>query len=120
MSSLTFRVSVSRKNIGRNHTNPKRQRGRHDWEKLPLATRSERTRPMTRYVLAPLFLAGVGMCAIAIPTLARNIQPKSPVEEATQLFNGKDLTNFYTWLVNFHHEDPAKVFTVVDAIDGAP
>jgi len=40
--------------------------------------------------------------------------------ETIQLFNGKDLTNFYTWLVNFKYEDPDQVFSVVDAIDGAP
>jgi Domain of Unknown Function (DUF1080) len=36
------------------------------------------------------------------------------------LFNGKDLSNFYTWLVNDHRADPDKVFTVVGAVDGAP
>jgi hypothetical protein len=36
-----------------------------------------------------------------------------------QLFNGKDLTNFYTWLVDYHREDPKRVFRVED-IDGAP
>ena len=37
-----------------------------------------------------------------------------------KLFNGKDLTNFYTWLVDNHHDDPNRVFTVADAIDGGP
>lgn len=37
-----------------------------------------------------------------------------------QLFNGKDLANFYTWVVNYKYEDPHKVFTVVDQIDGGP
>lgn len=36
------------------------------------------------------------------------------------LFNGKSLEGFYTWLPKFGHEDPDHVFTVVDAIDGAP
>ncbi len=36
------------------------------------------------------------------------------------LFNGKDLSNFYTWLVNDHRADPDKVFSVVGAVDGAP
>ncbi len=40
--------------------------------------------------------------------------------KAMQLFNGKDLTNFYTWLVDSHREDPHRVFSVVDAVDGAP
>jgi hypothetical protein len=36
------------------------------------------------------------------------------------LFNGKDLTNFYTWLVDTKYEDPDRVFSVVDQVDGAP
>jgi len=39
---------------------------------------------------------------------------------SVDLFNGKDLTNFYTWLVDSKYEDPDKVFSVVDQIDGAP
>jgi len=40
--------------------------------------------------------------------------------EVIQLFNGRDLSSFYTWLVNFHREDPHRVFSVVDQVDGAP
>jgi hypothetical protein len=40
--------------------------------------------------------------------------------DAIHLFNGKDLSSFYTWLVNDHHADPDKVFSVVDNVDGAP
>jgi hypothetical protein len=40
--------------------------------------------------------------------------------EAVQLFNGKDLSSFYTWLVNDKYTDPSRVFSVVDQIDGAP
>ena len=36
------------------------------------------------------------------------------------LFNGKDMDNFYTWLVDTGRRDPEKVFSVVDSIDGAP
>jgi len=36
------------------------------------------------------------------------------------LFNGKDLGNFYTWLVDDHYQDPLRVFTVVDQVDGSP
>jgi hypothetical protein len=46
--------------------------------------------------------------------------PPALADNTIRLFNGKDLTNFYTWLVNHHYEDPDKVFTVVDQIDGAP
>ncbi|MCC5908213.1 MAG: DUF1080 domain-containing protein [Balneolaceae bacterium] len=40
--------------------------------------------------------------------------------ETIELFNRKDLTGFYTWLVDFQFEDPTNVFSVVDQIDGAP
>jgi len=37
-----------------------------------------------------------------------------------RLFNGKDMSSFYTWLVDSHYEDPKRVFSVVDQIDGSP
>jgi hypothetical protein len=46
--------------------------------------------------------------------------PAGAQAQAVPLFNGKDLTNFYTWLVGTHREDPDRVFTVVDQVDGAP
>lgn len=36
------------------------------------------------------------------------------------LFNGRDLSAFYTWLPEFGHEDPHGVFTVIESLDGAP
>ena len=44
------------------------------------------------------------------------VQPK----ETIRLFDGKSLAPFYTWLVDSHREDPLRVFTVVDQVDGAP
>jgi hypothetical protein len=44
-------------------------------------------------------------------------------KETIVLFDGKtkkDLSAFYTWLPKFGNEDPDKVFTVVDQVDGAP
>ncbi len=40
--------------------------------------------------------------------------------EVIQLFNGRDLSSFYSWLVDSHREDPQRVFSVVDQVDGAP
>ncbi|HEY2932890.1 MAG TPA: DUF1080 domain-containing protein [Acidobacteriota bacterium] len=53
---------------------------------------------------------------------ARSHQEDAAVTPAQtiELFNGKDLTNFYTWLVDSKFEDPDKVFTVVDQVDGEP
>ena len=50
----------------------------------------------------------------------------SPAETATRpdrtihLFDGKSLAPFYTWLVDDHRQDPLRVFSVVDQVDGAP
>ena len=50
------------------------------------------------------------------------VAPITP-KETIVLFDGKtkkDLSEFYTWLAKFGREDPDRVFTVVDQIDGAP
>ena len=41
-------------------------------------------------------------------------------DETIRLFDGKSLAPFYTWLVDTHREDPLRVFSVVDQVDGAP
>lgn len=41
-------------------------------------------------------------------------------DRTIRLFDGKSLAPFYTWLVDDHREDPLRVFTVVDQVDGAP
>jgi hypothetical protein len=41
-------------------------------------------------------------------------------EKTLRLFDGKSLEGFETWLVDDHHRDPLRVFTVVDQVDGAP
>ena len=40
----------------------------------------------------------------------------SPGRETIHLFNGKDLTGFYTWLKGTGKEDPGKVYTVHDGL----
>lgn len=68
-----------------------------------------------RQWLTAVLVLGTGISlAVCGPT------PGRAEGEAVQLFNGKDLTNFYTWLVGDHYQDPSQVFSVVDAIDGAP
>jgi hypothetical protein len=58
--------------------------------------------------LAPLLVLLLASPAAAQPS------------DVVHLFNGKDLSTFTTWLVDDHRQDPDRVFTVVDAIDGAP
>jgi hypothetical protein len=41
-------------------------------------------------------------------------------DRTIRLFDGKSLDGFYTWLVDTHREDPLRVFSVVDQVDGAP
>jgi hypothetical protein len=41
-------------------------------------------------------------------------------ERTVALFDGRDLRAFDTWLVDSRHEDPLRVFSVVDQVDGAP
>lgn len=46
--------------------------------------------------------------------------PASAQDAVVHLFDGKDLSAFYTWLVDDRRNDPDRVFTVVDNVDGAP
>jgi hypothetical protein len=62
---------------------------------------------------------GCLIALLAAPLFAADSSPISP-REIIALFNGKDLTNFYTWEAKHGREDPDKVFTVVDHVDGAP
>ena len=41
-------------------------------------------------------------------------------DQTIHLFDGKSLAPFYTWLVDSHREDPLRVFSVVDQVDGTP
>ena len=53
---------------------------------------------------------------VTIPAFAGAIEPT----ETVQLFDGKTLDNFYTWMAGTGREDVNRVFSVADAIDGAP
>jgi hypothetical protein len=78
---------------------------------------------MRRIVKVPVATA-LSRCLVVL--LALVATPPAAAQVAAQetgvvrLFNGKDLSTFYTWLVNDHRRDPDKVFSVVDNVDGAP
>jgi len=58
----------------------------------------------------------------AVTLAPANAQAPAAIKptEVIKLFDGKSLANFESWLVNHHSDDPERVFTVVDQIDGAP
>lgn len=67
---------------------------------------------MTR--LAPLMLL-----LFLLPASSAVSQARVP-EDTIVLFNGQDLSGFYTWVVETHRGDPDRVFSVVEQVDGAP
>lgn len=70
-------------------------------------------------VIAALVLTGpAGLEAQPTFTGAEQaaVTPTAPIA----LFNGTDLSPFYTWLVGDHYADPHRVFSVVQQVDGAP
>lgn len=49
--------------------------------------------------------------------LGVSLTAADPVKEPIKLFNGKDLTGFYTYLAKYgKNNDPEKVFTVQDGV----
>jgi hypothetical protein len=63
-----------------------------------------------------LFLGAVLLVFVARLAAQSAIRP----DRTIQLFDGKSLANFDAWVVDTHREDPLRVFTVVDQVDGAP
>lgn len=60
------------------------------------------------------------LIAGAIPAQSQEAPEPITPGEPIQLFNGKDLSNFYTWIPAHEYEDPNRVFSVVRNIDGFP
>jgi hypothetical protein len=56
---------------------------------------------------------------LALPAAATAQQAVRP-DRVIHLFDGKSLDAFYTWVVDSRREDPLRVYTVVDQVDGAP
>jgi hypothetical protein len=54
------------------------------------------------------------------PARAATAAPAITPTETILLFNGRDLSGFYTWLAEFGPADQDRVFAVVDRVDGAP
>lgn len=60
------------------------------------------------------------VCGISFASVDAFSQPSIVPDKVISLFNGKDLSAFDTWLADYQHDDPDRVFSVVDQIDGAP
>jgi len=58
--------------------------------------------------------------AVAAPAHGQSPAAAIKPTEVIKLFDGKSLANFDPWLVDHHSNDPERVFSVVDQIDGAP
>ncbi|MCI0535083.1 MAG: DUF1080 domain-containing protein, partial [Verrucomicrobiales bacterium] len=55
------------------------------------------------------------LAAILWPGFIHADEPISPTNQV-RLFNGRDLTGFYSWLVDTRREDPRHVFTVTNGL----
>lgn len=82
---------------------------------LPSAARSRLIAP-ARWALVSALVAGFNLVLASGSADTSVIVPAKTIS----LFNGTDLSLFYTWLVPHGHRDPDRVFTVVENIDGAP
>jgi hypothetical protein len=65
-------------------------------------------------------LTVIAFAAFAPPLRAQATAAAIKPTAVITLFDGKSLSNFQGWLVDHHTEDPERVFSVVDQIDGAP
>lgn len=65
------------------------------------------------------FLSALFALLFSINTMPLMSQAVEP-DETIVLFDGESLDNFYTWMADLGRADPNRVFTVVEAIDGAP
>lgn len=63
--------------------------------------------------LAPR-MASLLLIGLSVPLFAEDDPTPIEPKEKIVLFNGKDLTGFYTFIADTKYEDPKKVFTVVD------
>jgi len=72
--------------------------------------------PYTRVLPCALLLLALPLVHPAAAQPQGAVRPESTIH----LFDGKTLDQFETWLVESHGQDPLRVFSVVDHVDGAP
>jgi hypothetical protein len=75
--------------------------------------------PLPPVWLTIALLLPIWICTLAAHAFAQSSEqtaPITPKDGVIQLFNGKDLDGFYTYLEDTKYEDPRQVFTVRDGI----
>lgn len=89
---------------------------------LQEAAVSGRFQPIAPVIAGGEILEDATSASGATMRIAESGRAHHPIvpDEPIALFNQEDLTNFYTWLPEYGYDDPNRVFTVVDQIDGAP
>lgn len=58
---------------------------------------------------------GIVLCVLLV-RIAQAAEPLAPESGIVSLFNGRDLTGLYTWLVDTKYEDPRGVFSVTNGV----
>lgn len=74
--------------------------------------------PDTARRVMPIMLQAVGIVLLATSAAADEGRQRatSPSDGVIKIFNGADLSNFYTWMQDTKYDDPRKVFRVTDGM----
>src|SRR3954453_15368151 len=59
-------------------------------------------------------LVVIAVCLVAVGTAGEDAATAIVPHQKVILFNGRDLTGWYTWLRESKYDDPKKVFSIVD------
>ena len=79
-------------------------------------SRASRKRSRVLPVTLAVLLGGCASAPAGPPPAAGPITPT----ETIRLFDGRDLSSFYTWVAELGYDDPHRVFSVVTDVDGKP
>lgn len=73
-----------------------------------------------KQILSIVILCLISFSSVGYIKETLSIRSDIVLNDTIFLFNGVDMSMFYTWLPSFRYDDPDCVFQVVDQIDGAP
>lgn len=69
-------------------------------------------RPLTVFIVYDVPMHGIRILLLALPLAAQPARDAIAPKEKIVLFNGKDLSGWYSWLQENKYQDPKHVFTV--------